>query len=381
MKSYLRNLFLIGLFTFGQTNTFCQTQTKILKSKIPKSINFIPIDSKLTAYYEIYVSNLSSDTITFTKVSVLDLKNTSPIYSSETLDLQNRIEKIGPYSELKNLDLLPSQTMVIYFELILPNDRIKEISHRINFQIVRKEISKEDSITTETSKCITGQQLVLGAPLKGGAWAAIFEPSWERGHRRVIYTVDGKGRIPGRYAIDFIKTDINVKNVNGDENLVKNWYGYGQQILAVADGVVSSVNNDFPESTTLAEHPDYDSNKATGNYITIKIGENQYAFYEHLKPNSINVKVGQKVKKGDNIALLGFTGQASEPHLHFHVANTNSSLGAEGLPFVFESFKKLGYYKNFDAFGKKEWKKLEEPNLNSRKKERISPNAVVEFKP
>ena len=36
--------------------------------------------------------------------------------------------------------------------------------------------------------------VVLGAPLAGGPWAAVYHPDWERGHRRVFYTVDG---VPG----------------------------------------------------------------------------------------------------------------------------------------------------------------------------------------
>jgi murein DD-endopeptidase MepM/ murein hydrolase activator NlpD len=39
---------------------------------------------------------------------------------------------------------------------------------------------------------------------------------------------------------------------------------------------------------------------------------------------------------------LGNSGNSDSPHLHFHVSDGVSTLGAEGLPFVFESFEVIG---------------------------------------
>jgi hypothetical protein len=58
--------------------------------------------------------------------------------------------------------------------------------------------------------------VVLGPPLAGGPWAAVHHPGWERGHRRVFYTVDGRARLPGRFAIDFVKLDDRGHTVRGD---------------------------------------------------------------------------------------------------------------------------------------------------------------------
>jgi murein DD-endopeptidase MepM/ murein hydrolase activator NlpD len=129
----------------------------------------------------------------------------------------------------------------------------------------------------------------------------------------------------------------------------------------------------------LSKHLKYTADQATGNYISIKIGNNQFAFYEHLKPKSIKVKIGQKVKKGEVIASLGFTGQTTGPHLHFHVADDDSPLGAEGIPFVFEAFEVLGSYKDFGNFGKSLWTPLNDLKQLIRKQEQPSPNSVIKF--
>jgi Peptidase family M23 len=73
---------------------------------------------------------------------------------------------------------------------------------------------------------------------------------------------------------------------------------------------------------------------------------------KHLRPGSIRVKVGEQVRKGQVLASLGGSGSVSSgPHLHFHVADGNSPLGAEGLPFVFAHFDQLGAFPSIGTFG------------------------------
>ena len=47
--------------------------------------------------------------------------------------------------------------------------------------------------------------------------------------------------------------------------------------------------------------------------------------YFHLKPNSVKVKVGQKVKKGDVIGIMGTSGQSTGIHLHFAVKENSTA--------------------------------------------------------
>jgi murein DD-endopeptidase len=58
-------------------------------------------------------------------------------------------------------------------------------------------------------------------------------------------------------------------------------------------------------------------NKIAGFYISLK-NKNYYTTrYMHLK--KILVKVGQKIKKGEKIALSGNTGRTTGPHLHYEI--------------------------------------------------------------
>ena len=55
------------------------------------------------------------------------------------------------------------------------------------------------------------------------------------------------------------------------------------------------------------------------------------------------VKVGDQVTSGQVIARVGSSGSVSAgPHLHFHVSDGHSLLGAEGVPFVIREFQLRG---------------------------------------
>jgi len=379
VNSYIRNLFFLLVFALNSNIVLGQTYIQTLNVQIPSTLNLVNIDGKPTAYYELYLTNFSTDTFKLKKLSILNVGDLSIQFSSQNQDFQNRCNRIG-FGKDTTMRLTPGNSLVIYVELSLPDKTITEITHLITFETVGKESLGELNIQTATTKCFSNAKLILSNPLAGGPWTAVYDPSWERGHRKVIYTLNGKARIPGRYAIDFIKMDNNGKYSNGSENIVKNWFGYSVDVLAVADGVVSSIRDDFSESLTLSKHPKYTADMATGNYVSIKIGNHQFAFYEHLKPKSIKVKIGQKVKKGEVIASLGFTGQTTGPHLHFHVADNDSPLGAEGMPFVFEAFEILGSYNDLANFGKSLWTPLNDSKQLIHNQERPPPNFVIKFR-
>jgi len=67
-----------------------------------------------------------------------------------------------------------------------------------------------------------------------------------------------------------------------------------------------------------------------GNRIVLKHKNNEYTAYEHMKYGGILVKVGQKVKKGQLIGLVGSTGWNPGPHLHFEVFNSPDKWKSEG---------------------------------------------------
>ena len=75
----------------------------------------------------------------------------------------------------------------------------------------------------------------------------------------------------------------------------------GTKILAVADGVVT-------HASRMGSY---------GNLVKINHGHGVETYYAHC--SKILVKEGQEVKAGDNIALVGSTGNSTGNHLHLEV--------------------------------------------------------------
>lgn len=51
------------------------------------------------------------------------------------------------------------------------------------------------------------------------------------------------------------------------------------------------------------------------------------------------MKVGDRVRRGQVIGLVGNSGNSTAPHLHFHITDGNSPLESEGVPYLLESFE------------------------------------------
>jgi murein DD-endopeptidase MepM/ murein hydrolase activator NlpD len=180
--------------------------------------------------------------------------------------------------------------------------------------------------------------------LRGSEWLAGNGPSATSAHRRALIPVAGGAHIAQRFAIDFLQLREDGRSFTGDQKDNKNYRCYGADVLAVADGTVVAVKDGIPENipgpTSRAVPITLET--VGGNHIILDLGNGHFAFYAHLQPGSLKVKVGDKVRSGQVLALVGNSGNSTEPHLHFHISNGNSPLGSEGIPYVFRSFEVQG---------------------------------------
>jgi len=104
----------------------------------------------------------------------------------------------------------------------------------------------------------------------------------------------------------------------------------GTDIFAAREGVVFDV-----ASTNFRNGLDSERDGPAANVVRILHGDGTYAIYAHLNWNSIRVKPGDRVQRGEYIADSGNTGYSSGPHLHFAVVR-NTGLRIESVPVVFE---------------------------------------------
>ena len=120
-----------------------------------------------------------------------------------------------------------------------------------------------------------------------------------------------------RFAFDILKIGAGGKTHAGDGTKNEDFYAFGQEIVAPADGVVTYAVDGVQDNKPGEMNRMY----VPGNLVVIKHAEGEYSLLAHLKQNSVRVRVGDKVTRGQTIGLCGNSGNSSEPHLHFQVQN------------------------------------------------------------
>lgn len=329
-----------------------------LDVRIPLAPQPVTVGDDVQLFYELHLINFASSPVTLTDVDVLDADSKNSLARFEGDALAALFGQSGVAKDAEPRSLAPGMHGVIYMTLPLRRATPGKLSHRITLSVASAAGPRTAVVNTDVTPIDKTPLLELGPPLRGGQWAALYDPAMERGHRRVLYAVDGHAHLPGRFAMDFFGVDDAGKTHNNAGERPADYFGYGVDVLAVANGTVIAARDDFTEPATLAAAPErLRLGDGTGVYVALDIGNGRFAFYEHLQPG-LAVKVGQKVRRGDRLGAVGFTGQAMSPHLHFHVANATAPLAAEGMPYHFTSYRVRGQYDSIMDFGDKPWKAL-----------------------
>jgi hypothetical protein len=183
---------------------------------------------------------------------------------------------------------------------------------------------------------------VLSPPLTGGDWVSVNACCDMSPHRAAILGGDGVPAAPERYGIDFVRIGGNggLYAPGSPPSMATN-YSYGAKLLAVAASSVVAIQDGLPDQPPEVNPSGYTLDQLGGNYIVLRLRAHVYALYAHIAPGTIQVKVGQHVRSGQTLALLGNSGNSTAPHLHFQLMNGPGLLTSQGLPYAFPTFKVL----------------------------------------
>jgi len=96
----------------------------------------------------------------------------------------------------------------------------------------------------------------------------------------------------------------------------------------------------FPHSGKIAIEVNFFTLAA--NNVVVDIGYGLYAFYAHMRPGTVTVKVGDEVTTGEILVHVGNSGNSTEPHLHAHIVDQPSFLAGQGVPYEFDRFAATG---------------------------------------
>jgi peptidase M23-like protein len=199
---------------------------------------------------------------------------------------------------------------------------------------------------------------VIAPPLRGPGWVVINGCCDENtSHRHSLLAINGRLSEGERYAIDFVQMTPEGLIAEGSNQVVANYPFYGDEVLSATAGKVVGVVDNLPDrDINFGQLSAPFAADAGGNHVVVDMGGGRYAFYAHMIPGSVTVKVGQRVGVGQTLGLLGNSGNSNAPHLHFQLMDGPSPLGSEGVPYTFSSFTAEGELTNapyFFALGKK----------------------------
>ena len=169
---------------------------------------------------------------------------------------------------------------------------------------------------------LNSTDVVVDPPLRG-EWAILNPP----GHPKLAFdflaTKGKKLPYPGSLLLRHLFGSISVKAT----------YAWGQPVFAPLDGTVMASSDGAPDRERVSmirdllrllafpPKPGSPFSAYGGNYVVIGSGH-VYPLLAHLRCGSVRVKVGDRVRAGDELGEVGNSGSSLQPHLHFQVMSS-----------------------------------------------------------
>lgn len=294
-------------------------------------------DGRQHLVYELQLSNVTAERVQLKRLGIFGDEDKEPLAVLDGAEIARRFSPAGRRGN-ESAELGGYQYGIGFLHVALPAGRAVPQRLRHEVEAWFDQFKADAVIKLGPVAVAKSTPPVLGPPLRGDGYIAGDGCCDSVRHVRALLPLNGGFRLAQRFAIDWEKLGADGRLVKGDRKQVANYHIYGEPVLAVADGTIVDTRNDLPDQVPGALPDGLPISEADGNFAVLDIGGGAFALYAHMKPGSVRVKTGDKVRRGDVIGAVGNTGNSSEPHLHLHVMDGPSPLLADGLPYVFDAF-------------------------------------------
>ena len=302
-------------------------------------------DGRFHIAYELILTNTAPFTMAVERLEVRDprTRRVLAVMSGAQLD-RNMNPAADPGAE-DPTTMGPSETSVVWMDVAVR--RASQLPRVLEHRMVAS--SRPPPGPQFTYRGLAGRvplersRIALGPPVRPGIWVAnegcCSNPTH---HRRGLAGVNGILQVSQRHAIDWFLLDRGLNAWTGDPSRLTSYPSYRQPLIAAAAGRVvrarDGIRDNRPQGT-LPKLPPID--ETVGNHVILRIG-GVHLLYAHMTRGSVRVRVGQRVRRGQVLGLLGNSGNSSTPHLHFQVSTRPTFFPTDSLPYTFERFRFLG---------------------------------------
>ncbi|MGO2750494.1 MAG: M23 family metallopeptidase [Pseudoclavibacter sp.] len=316
--------------------------TPVVVSALAEPIPVLGTDERIHLAYELQLTNGSPSKVKITAVEAS--AGGSVLQELEGDDLDD-VMRVAGTTDGGGLELGPGQNATVWMDATVASDADvpDRIEHTVTVEMPKAQPPLYEKTIAQTTQAVnvdTRQVAVIGPPLTGSGWLDANGCCGLTAHRGAVSPINGAYWAPERWAIDYVKLTPTMKLYDGARDNARNYPGFGENVIAVADGPIVAITSDRAEQKAgTAPGPTLTLDEYGGNYVVQDIGGGNYAFYAHLKAGNVfELEVGQQLTRGDRLGLLGNTGNTDAPHLHFHIMDSPNPLASNGLPFVFDTF-------------------------------------------
>jgi len=317
-------------------------------------IPFVGSDGRTHLVYELWLKNFTSGNVAVEQVDTL-ANNSMVINTLDTSEIATRLQPAGRRDATGVMS--PSTIGLLFVHVILPEGQAapSRLTHRIHVRAEAAPPGQQEIIETGGEVAVDSQPVVvIGPPLRGERYISADSCCDAVRHTRAALPVNGRLWIAQRYAVDWEQLDDTNRVYHGSKEEDASYTIFGKEAIAVADAKVATVTDGFPSQIPGHYPENIPIEQADGNSVMLDLGGGHYALYAHLQAGRMRVHVGDSVKRGQVLGLVGNSGNSVAPHLHFHVVSSPLPLAANGLPYEIDSYQLTGTSPGTAAFDKAE---------------------------
>ena len=157
------------------------------------------------------------------------------------------------------------------------------------------------------AKAHEGEPVQLSPPLDGANFFVMGGgANWSVNHHAFISHQ--------RFALDIMRHNaLGFRSSTMFPTVMSDFYAFGTRIVSPCDGEVLAAKDGLPNRMLM--NPDTEN--PFGNHVVL-FCEGHSVLLGHMQAGSVAVSVGDDVKTGQPLGLVGNSGSTLEPHLHIH---------------------------------------------------------------